>query len=688
MILLVLPVNNRKNFIVVFIPTPLRQGILLLALGLPARPLLAQSKRPASAPLPAELRHAAYHWDEKRHQRLPLSKEEENLPAVVLKDFTALEYYFDPARKDIFLYATEHRIVRVNNTDGIEQYNKLAVPVAPGGGAVAIRARTISPRGEVVEVQPESMKELKNEGNNGGYRLFALDGVEVGSEVEYYYTRERPGTHFGREVLQGGTAEHDVTFELISPKALTFDTKVYNLPGAKLAKDTLTEGKQIQRLHLADLPGLRKEAFAEVSAHRARVEYKLAYVANKGDARQFTWADASQYLYNMVYKIDKDDAKAIATVLKAANVPAGAPLPERIAAAEQYVKLNFNLDPAASSSLPRVVATRNAPETGFTRLLVGMYRALGIDVELVVTTDRTDEPFDGSFDTWSYLDNFALYFPATKQYLAPGRPDCRLGVIPAEWTSNQALLVKTVKLGSTETAVGAVRDLPTLPASASSHDIDVQVKFNSDLDKATVQLKQVFGGYQGLGLQAVYARIPLDKQPEIIRELQKGVVPDAVLGKSEVRNGERGLNSLTRPFTVESTLESSSLLDKAGPRYLFKIGSLIGPQTELYQEQARQYDVENDFNRQYVRRLVVDLPAGYSARNLQDLNLDVKTGPTATAPAYYFRSSYEQQGQQLVVNIKEGYEQVYWPKKDFEAFRNVVNAAANFNKVVLVLEKK
>ena len=89
-----------------------------------------------------------------------------------------------------------------------------------------------------------------------------------------------------------------------------------------------------------------------------------------------------------------------------------------------------------------------------------------------------------------------------------------------------------------------------------------------------------------------------------------------------------------------------------------------------------------------MRRLAIDLPAGYSARNLQDLNQDVKTGPSGTAPAYYFKSSYEQQGQQLLVTIKEGYEQVYWPKKDFESFRSVVNAAANFNKVVLILEKK
>ena len=668
-----------------YLSTPLRQGLFVLALALPTQ-LLAQ-KRGAAPAIPAGLVHADYHWDEKRRQRLPVPKDEEGLPAVVLKDFTALEYHFDPARKDLFLYATEHRIVRVNTTDGIEQYNKLSVPLSASGAPVVVRARTISPRGEVVEVQPENMKELKNE-DNAGYRIFALDGVEVGSEVEYYYTRQRSGNHFGREVLQSGAAIHNETFELISPEGITFDTKVYNLPGAVVQKDTTVAGKRILRLQLAAVPALHKEEFAEVAARRGRIEYKLAYVANKGEARQFTWADASQFLYKMVYKSDKEDAKAIATALKAANVPAGAALPARIAAVEQYVKLNFNLDPTAPASLPQVVATHNAPELGFVRLMAGLYQALGIDFELAVTTDRSELPFDGSFDTWGYLDNFAFYFPTLKQYLAPARPDSRLGLIPADWTANPALFVKTVKLGSTESAVGVVREVPAMPASASLHEMDVRVKFAPDLDKATVQLRQVFGGYQGQTIQAVYARVPVDKQPELLREIQKGIVPDAVFTKNEVRNGERGVNALTQPFTVESTLESASLLDKAGPRYLFKVGTLIGPQTELYQQNDRQFDVENGFNRQYVRRLAIDLPAGYSARNLNDLNQDVKTGPSATAPAYYFTSSYAQQGQQLVVTIKEGYEQVYWPKKDFEAFRNVVNAAANFNKVVLVLEKK
>ena len=52
------------------------------------------------------------------------------------------------------------------------------------------------------------------------------------------------------------------------------------------------------------------------------------------------------------------------------------------------------------------------------------------------------------------------------------------------------------------------------------------------------------------------------------------------------------------------------------------------------------------------------------------------------------RSAYIQQGQKLTVTSTEAYQQIYWPKKDFEAYRSVVNASANFNKIVLVLEKK
>ncbi|WP_310392727.1 DUF3857 domain-containing protein [Hymenobacter sp.] len=649
--------------------------LLLIAVAAPAQVL------------PPNLVHAGYSWDEKRHQRLPISAQEAELPALILRDFTSLEFYFDPGRKNLRLFATEHRIVRVNSSDGIERFNKIVVPVLESGAAVAIRARTISPRGEVREVQAADMKELKDQEGGRGFQVFAVDGVEKGSEVEYYYTRERPLNHFGREVLQSETAARDVTFELISPAALTFEARVYHGPAA--AVDSTQAGRRVLRLALKSVPALRDEAFASVLAQRMRVEYKLAYLADKGPARQFTWADASQYVYRTMTALGKGEAKAVAKVLAAAKLPTAGPLPERIAAAENYVKLNFNLDDNASPDLTRVVATRNAPEAGFCHLLAAVYRSLGIDFELVVTSGRDDAPFDGGFDTWNFLDHFALYFPATGQFLAPGRPEYRYGMLPAEWTAGSGLFIKGTTLGNTVSAVGQVKDIPALAAEHSSHDIDVTVAFGPDLGTSTVQLRQSLSGYPALEIQPYWALIPEAKRTELLEQLQKSVVPDASnFQRLAVRNVERGLSPLSKPFIVESQLESATLLDKAGPRYLFKIGTLLGPQTELYQTEERQFDVENDHNRRYLRTIRFEVPAGYAVRNLKDLNVDVKAGPDAAKPDFDFRSSYVQQGQAVTVTVAENYRRVRWPKTDFEAFRAVVNAAANFNKVVLVLDKK
>ena len=52
-----------------------------------------------------------------------------------------------------------------------------------------------------------------------------------------------------------------------------------------------------------------------------------------------------------------------------------------------------------------------------------------------------------------------------------------------------------------------------------------------------------------------------------------------------------------------------------------------------------------------------------------------------------FRPAYPRQGQTVTVIITKNHGQLTRPEADFEAFRAVVNAAANFNQVVLVLDK-
>jgi len=646
--------------------------------------LLTTAADLAAQTIPAGLSYAAYTWDAKR-KRLPLTEAEAQLPALLLLDFNAHEYFYDEKGKQLRLFSTDHRIVRVNSTDAIEHFNRIYVPVQDGA-LLSLKARTISPRGEVVEVNQDNIKELKDDDGQRGFKIFAVEGVEKGSEIEYVYLRERSPNYFGREALQAELPARQVRFELISPEQLTFETRVYHGPAA--GRDTVVSGKRLVRVTLTDVPQAKDEAFASPQAERTRIEYKLAYNTQRGRERLFTWAGASQYIHSMLYTYSKDEQKAVDKLVRQMSVPAGADVAAQVQFVENYLKTSFNPVESGAGDLGTIISSRNVTDNGFSRLFAAVFHKLGIEHEVIITSDRTEAPLDETFDTWGSLDNYIFYFPATKQMLAPARPDYRYGMVPAEWTATPGLYIRTVKLGNTESAVGKVRDIPTLLADQSPSDLDISVKFAPALDKSLVSIRYTLGGYHAQQIQPFYELIPEQKRTEVVQELIKGCVPDATFKTLKVTNGERGLNPLTKPFIVDADVESAALLNRAGPKYLFKIGELLGSQAELYQTEARQFDVENDFNRRYNRVITFELPAGYQARNLKDLSFDVKAGPDAAAPLYAFHSTYAVQGQTVTVTIKEHYDQVRWPKKDFEAFRDVVNAAANFNKVVLVLEKK
>ena len=55
---------------------------------------------------------------------------------------------------------------------------------------------------------------------------------------------------------------------------------------------------------------------------------------------------------------------------------------------------------------------------------------------------------------------------------------------------------------------------------------------------------------------------------------------------------------------------------------------------------------------------------------------------------YVFDATYEISGNVLSIKIDEWYDRVYYPIEKFEEFRKVVNAAADWNKVVLVMKEK
>jgi hypothetical protein len=137
---------------------------------------------------------------------------------------------------------------------------------------------------------------------------------------------------------------------------------------------------------------------------------------------------------------------------------------------------------------------------------------------------------------------------------------------------------------------------------------------------------------------------------------------------------------------VQANVKSSELLENAGNKILLKIGEIIGPQVEMYQEKARQFPMDMSFPHSFERTIELVIPDGYRIRNPEDLNIHDEYRENGEI-TMGFVSEYKLDGNRLRVHVMEQYRRIVYPLAQYEDFKKIINASADFNKIVLVLEK-
>jgi hypothetical protein len=475
------------------------------------------------------------------------------------------------------------------------------------------------------------------------------------------------------------------SFALTCPKHLKFDFKSYfNFPQVK--EESREEVNSYSAL-MADVPAMKKEGFSYYDANLKRIEFKLAYNVGKSQARLYTWDDAAKTFYGILGKLEKDDEKALDRFVKTLDDKPALPVAERIKNVEKKIKTTVQVnsesaDPGLDKIAP-VVKVKVASRQGITKLFVAVFDRLGIDCNTVVTCSRKGAKFDGGFDSWSYLDDYLLFFPQTNGYLAPYVATTRYPLVPPEFTGQDGLFIEPFAVGDVKSGLGAVKHIPAAEYVHNIDNLEIDVAFAAELGSNQIRMKRTFGGYNASFFSPYYHLMTEDQRHSMVEELTKQTAPDPKMKKWTAQPLDDGP---VDKFLVDVDFESSHFLEKAGPRILFKVGELIGPQVEMYREEDRMTDVENEYNRGYDRVMRIRLPEGYTVKNPLELKFDVTYKDGDKTP-FLFQSDYTLKDQLLTVTIQEYYKELYAPVKRYEDYRKVINAAADFNKVTLVLEK-
>jgi hypothetical protein len=547
-----------------------------------------------------------------------------------------------------------------------------------------VKARTILPNGRIIEMDKSNVKDLKD--NDGQYKIFALEGLTQGCEVEYYFTLKKDPSFFGREVMSSGIPAMRTHFELISPDHLIFEARCYNnLPESH---DSVANEKRYLIINDQSVDEQEDEKYAMYQANLKRVEFKLCYNKAKNAAeRLFTWNELAKKAYQIYTTVGEKENKKINDLLSSV-APKGTTA-QKIASIENYLKKNFivreDIPNEDADDLAKVIKNKMASEQAICKLYTALFSAAQINFQIVLVGDRTDYVVERNFENWHNAKNFLFYFPDTKKFLAPTQQEYRYPWIPPTWAATNGLYCVGTTIGNFTTAVAEVRTVPLEEMEHSFLNLDVHLKMDKD-ESLIMDVKQSFGGYAAPNYRVPFVFFPADQQDRVLKEMIKsGTNSENILSHS-FENKEMEQPDPYVPFVINASVKSTNMMERAGEKILLKIGEVIGQQAEMYDSKPRTMNIDLGFPHTLVRTIELIVPEGYQVKNLNDLRINevFKDNEKETMG---FACNYELKGNILKVTIRENYNLVSYSKQQYEQFKKVINASADFNKIVLILDK-
>jgi hypothetical protein len=356
---------------------------------------------------------------------------------------------------------------------------------------------------------------------------------------------------------------------------------------------------------------------------------------------------------------------------------------EKVARLDDYIKKNFTIvenNNPQLKDMAYVMKNRSTNESGIMQVYGHYLRALGISYQVVITANRYLLKFDPEFFNPRSIQNFMIYIPSLKQYVSPDRIEYRIGEAPFNILGNQAVFINpdfTFTYGKIE----------QLDPDFSRIVRTTDVSFDEDMENVIISQDHDYYGHWAVNNRAVYQLSTESGRKEFEDYLTASGIEDKVSKELKLENTDMYQEKPGIPFKVYSKIESGSLLEEAGDSYIFQAGLVIGTQSELYQERERINPIEMQYPNKYNYTINIAIPDGYTAQGLESLKIN-KRLEGANGLQCKFESDYKVEGSKIIITIEEVYKQNEYAIADYDQFRDVINAASDFNKASILFKPK
>jgi hypothetical protein len=252
--------------------------------------------------------------------------------------------------------------------------------------------------------------------------------------------------------------------------------------------------------------------------------------------------------------------------------------------------------------------------------------------------------------------------------------------------SNGLFITYYFPSGRAEYLKYTIRPIESLDYTLNNEGIRAQVAFNSDLSELDIQQENFWQGYRASLYRGIFYYRTQPERDEFLKNIVLSGVDNYSIVNRTIEGEDVELSAKPENYlTVKTHYKVSSLVERAGDDYLVSIGKIIGKQSELYQEKTRQLDIVFHEVSDYTHEIVLNIPPNYKCTGLENIKINNKVVQKGE-DVMYFNSDYTLEGNRLTIKVNEVYKVLDLPLSTYDDFRKMINSAADFSKVVLVLQ--
>lgn len=626
-----------------------------------------------------------YDWNEKE-TKVVIPEKYQNEKEVILSRISKIEIVVkDKTAKQYHLL---HEKIFINSDDAIERNNKIYIPFSLNESVLVNKARVILKNGTVINLDQKDIKEDVDQERGIKYNYFAVNGLDKGAIIEKIYVLEESPEFTGQTIkMQDEYPIANLNFELIYPNYLIFKSKSYNGLSQAVLDEKKIENSTVLSVTEKDIPTLdNNENYSNWAIQLKLFRYKLEENQLSGGRNLNSYKEFANNIYERLNPIfDKKQQKAIddfcATISKSDDAQ------EQIWNIENKIKktIAYNKYIDTKPSITDIIDTKQANQTDVLKIYLAVFKNFNIENNMVFTSNRYKIPFDKDFESYENLNELLFYFPTINKFLSPTQIEYRMPLFPVAVANTNGLFIIEKTFGNIKMGIGEIKFIE-IPGNDVSHDImNITVDFTKDIENPLITSNLSFGGYSGLNLQPFKDFVSAEQYKTFLKNVAENYTVEAEFKSLTTENDGTDFIG-KKPFILNVTYDGKDLTKKAGENYLFSVGETIGKQMEFYQENKRTLPVEIDYPHLYTRNIKILLPKGASIKNLDKFVMDNKTqinGKTEAA----FISKYTKTGDEILVENTEFYNIINYPLNKFDEYKAVINAAADFNKIVIILGK-